>query len=227
VTRRDAQSTRQRLLDAGLELLDERGIDLGLRNIPVTDVAERAGHTTGAVYQIWKRQRDFHRDLALHAVREDDWSDRGVIEAAVGEANDRASDLQNAFGVGADAYLSHLVDSRSFRNLAHFWAVARSDPALAEAIKAGYDASHAEFRSLFGSLLERFELVPRPPFSIDDITVSFVAVAEGFALRHAIDPERVAGPPGRDGDGDPQGWTLMTWVLEAALARMTKPAGAN
>ncbi|MDH4146723.1 MAG: hypothetical protein OEY23_16315, partial [Acidimicrobiia bacterium] len=62
---------------------------------------------------------------------------------------------------------------------------------------------------------------------IDDITVSFVAVAEGFALRHAIDPERVAGPPGRDGDGDPQGWTLMTWVLEAALARMTKPAGAN
>ena len=59
--KRDADETRRQLLQAGRELLIERGVDLGLRNIPVIDAAARAGRSSGAAYQIWHRQADFHR----------------------------------------------------------------------------------------------------------------------------------------------------------------------
>jgi AcrR family transcriptional regulator len=74
--RRDKESTRQLLLDAGFEMMLERGLDVGW-GIRVADVTERVGLTTGAAYQIWSgsRTRDgrggqdkFHRDLALHAI---------------------------------------------------------------------------------------------------------------------------------------------------------------
>lgn len=228
VAQRSASSTRQRLLDAGRELLSERGIDLGLRNLPVTDVAERAGHTTGAVYQIWKRQEDFHRDLALYAVAEQDRPDTAVVRDAIRSVRDAGGAQAEILRTGADAYLDYLTESGTFHNNAHFVAVSQNDPAVRTAVKAGYDRVHVDFRDLVGGLLDLFELELREPFTLDDATVMLTAIAEGFALRRAIDPEScrqdltyesALSPTGQSGDG----WSLLACAVDAVLHSITQP----
>ena len=207
------------MLQAGRELLIERGVDLGLRNIPVIDAAARAGRSSGAAYQIWHRQADFHRELALSAVQDETWGDSNVVVEAAGELLINGAPMRQALSAAADAYLEHLVGSRSFFVFVHFWAVALDDPEVRDAIKAGYERFHADFVLLYQALLDHYTLEIRPPFTIDDLAVAFSALAEGFALRRGTDRERTD----RRLVIDEQEWGLFGATLDAVVAHFVRP----
>lgn len=190
--------TKQRLLQVGRELLFERGIAVGLRNLPITDVVSRAGRTTGAAYQIWPRQELFHRDLALAVVSDEDWADSSVILDRIAPMLERGAGLKETIEAGADAYMEMLVGSRSFYVLLHFQAAALDDEELRAAVRQGYERLHQEFRDFYQAMMDIFGFELRPGHDLDDFTVAATAITEGFALRIMADPDRgwvAADPP--------------------------------
>jgi AcrR family transcriptional regulator len=193
---RDLDETRTELLEAGMRLLVREGVDLGMSGLPVTAVAKEAGRTTGAIYQIWKTQRAFHRDLALEAAERQTWGDAGVIAAVVTKELERGAEFDDLITKVADAYLGHLSNTRTFYVIVHFWGAALDDEGLREAIKTGYDSFHRDFTTLLKAMLDMYQMRPREPHTIDDIAVAVAALAEGYALRVQIDPDNVRATDG-------------------------------
>ena len=68
MVRRTAEDTRRLILEAGLQMLLERGATAGVQHIRLQEVLRSVGLTTGAAYRIWTDQTDFHRDLAVEMV---------------------------------------------------------------------------------------------------------------------------------------------------------------
>ena len=185
----DAALTKAALLDAGLELLLERGVDLGLRTIPVTEVAARAGRTTGSVYQIWPTQPEFHRDLALAAIRRDAkmFPPQVLIDKGA-KVLKRGGTIEEYITVAADGYLPELAESPAFFLVVHFWAAALSDELLSDAIRATYAESQEEYTVAYQLLLDYFGRRAKAPHTAADIALGIRAIAEGFALRLGFDP---------------------------------------
>ncbi len=174
-----------------MRLLVREGVDLGMSGLPVTAVAKEAGRTTGAIYQIWKTQRAFHRDLALEAAQRQTWGDASVIATVITKELERGADFDDLIAKVADTYLDHLANTRTFYVIVHFWGAALDDEGLREAIRSGYESFHRDFSTLFNRILDMYQLQPKAPHTLDDIAVAVAALAEGYALRVQIEPDRV------------------------------------
>lgn len=92
--RRDPVATRRALLDATLSLLDERG-ESGTR---VTEIARRAGTTTGAIYSHFRDRAELLAAAYVDKFRGEVANDIDALEAVLASATDAQSASEALLG---------------------------------------------------------------------------------------------------------------------------------
>jgi AcrR family transcriptional regulator len=218
--RRPKEATRQTLLEAGRQLLIERGLPEALP-VRLADVVERAGHTTGAAYQIWESQQDFQEELALYVAQTFEWATptESLSDDTDLPPMDELS-FAEAVATTGRRYFETFVAKEDLYVAIYLWSVRNRTQKLNTAIAKGYDTVHDESVALFEAFLELHHRRIRPPYTIDDLAVAVTGVTEGLALRHRIQPGRIRTHIRREGEP----WHLYSVVLQALLDHFTEPA---
>ncbi len=205
-------------------MLLKQGIPVTIGNIRLVDVAKNIGRTTGASYNIWPAQEDFHRELAIELAEQADWLETGYSGADTDAMILAGAGLPDVIRVFANQYLEAVASGREFLTFIHFWSVALDDPPVRAAIRKGYDGFQEKLKCSYETLLAHYGLEMTPPFTVDDLTVSMAAVTEGFLLRYSVDPDRVRTDLRREDRPDaPDGWSLYGCALERTITAMTRP----
>lgn len=232
MARRTAEETRRLILDAGLQLLLERGPSAGVQHIRLQEVLRNVGLTTGAAYRIWSDQDQFHRDLAVAMVQlrfappsASASSAIADVLASGGSFDDviRAAALDHVtyaehFHLEPESRMSHaFLTALGLRTAAGAW------PELRAAGAARHAESVDDFSLFYGELLRRFGYRLRTPYSLRDLAEAMAALGEGFAVRAA---EGLTHPmiDIAEGDEGPTGrWSLfgiaVRGLAEAFLVR--------
>jgi hypothetical protein len=222
--RRNLEETRNAFLMEGRRMLLEQGMPVSISNIRLADIAKNIGRTTGASYNIWESQEDFHRDLAIEISGESSWSEIGYLEHDVKDLVMSGGSLEDVFHLASSRYLQDVTSRREYLTFVHYWSVALDEPRVMESIRIGYDLSHESYRTVYQALLDVFELEPICPFTVDDLTVALTATTEGFLLRYSVDPTRV-----REGLRHPEvisqsiDWSLYGLTMSRLFRSMTRP----
>ena len=216
--RRPVAETRELILRAGHRLLAERGFRDQV-DIRLADAVKAAGYTTGAAYQIWKSQAEFQRELALHIVGETgDWAGVETIGDDLEAVLLSEPSFEEMVRAAGGLYMRSFLGREEFYTMLPFFASRERHPDVTEAMRRGYDGVHEDFRLLFAALLELYGRTFREPFELDDLCVSATALAEGLALRHRVDPDRI-----RDEIGDPEApWHIYSAALVAFAHHYTE-----
>lgn len=236
--RRDKEGTRQLLLKTGYDMILEQGPDIGW-GIRITDVTKRVGLTTGAAYQIWNGSRTvdgiggqdrFHHDLALYAF------DRVIADTNKYNAG-RAWDQADG-GDSLDRILQRLgednaaakADTSRFACFVALLASARAEAELGEVGRKAYDTATANLVDLYGKIFEHFGLEMAPPYTLEQLITSVLALIDGLRMRSLVDPsistEPVAAPVDVAADADGT-WYLMSSGVHALVTAMTRPVESD
>jgi AcrR family transcriptional regulator len=234
--RRNIETTRATFLQEGRRLLLEQGVPVSINNVRLVDVAKNLGRTTGASYNIWPSQDDFHRDLAIEISREATWSDSSPIHEELGAIFRRGGTVDEILQAAAHRFLNNVASRREYLTFVHFWSVALDEPRVMDAIREGYDHSRAAHGKTFQTLLDAFHLELIPPVTLDDFTVAITALTEGFLLRYSVDPDRVIdrpfGQPSAEAEPEPGpgsqsqqlvNQSLYGHMLSVLFTSMTRP----
>lgn len=216
--RRTAEDTRRLIMDAGLQLLLERGASAGVQHIRLQEVLRSVGLTTGAAYRIWADQTDFHRDLAIEMVRLRLASPTASAETAIAVVPDHEATMDeliraltldhvayaSRFHTDPDSRMSHaFITALSLRTAAGAW------PELRAAGAERHEESIRAFTDLYAAVMERFGYRMRTPFTIRDFAEAMAALGEGFAVRAAEGLDHPAFEVTADEEGPPGSWTLF------------------
>lgn len=232
VAKRTAADTRRELINAGLQMLFERGAAVGVQHIRLQDVLRRVGLTTGAAYRIWADQTDYQRDLAVAAVKlrisAPSAEATAVVEQLIA-AGVTPDELIRLVAIGQmellERYRTHPVtpEAEVFVTVLALRMNAATWPELAAASKWRHDESVAEFAVLYQRVMDDMGYRMRAPYTVELFAEAMTAVTEGFAVRAAegLDLLSVSIPDGAEG---PAGeWTLYGLMVRALVAEFTIP----
>jgi len=219
-----AAQTRQALLDAGIELLHEKGVAAGVGHIRLADVAHHAGYTTGAAYRCWDSQQDFHRDLAVAALQ---WRDRSSIADTIKQVRplvDQRAPFLEFLRVGGESNVHRLPDESQYFTALALRASAVRTPELIAASNERVEEGLAAHAELYETLLGVFELRMRAPFTTAHLAAVLAAMAEGFAIQDVTGTRHPHLHRTDLGDGVGSDWTLFATAMQAILEFFTEPA---
>jgi AcrR family transcriptional regulator len=193
LSRSEAQAiTRRRVLEAAAEVFGEKGF----RAASLTDVAERAGHTIGAVYSNFASKDELFRALmgeriqffeeGLAAALHDDTAEFASSNASVEDRIERELDRMAA---AEDA-----VPPRWWRLLYEYRAYAASDPAAA----AELSNMDRRCREIMARYIERFAaavglVLPIPAIEAAELNM---AMTDGLRAAHSEGRSRMTSGEG-------------------------------
>ena len=232
MARRSADDTRRLILEAGLQMLLERGATAGVQHIRLQEVLRSVGLTTGAAYRIWVDQDDFHRDLAIEMVGLRFAPPVASAQGAIQDVLDGGGTMNDVIRTAALDHVRyaskfHLEpesrDSHAFITALALRTAAGSWPELRLASAERHRGSIAAFAEFYGALLHRYGQRLRSPFTIIDFTEAMAALGEGFAIRAAEGlghptydiPEDAEAPSGE--------WTLFAISIMGLVHAFTIP----
>ena len=219
-----SEQTRADLLDAGAALLREQPVGAVLSQVKAPVVARRAGRTIGAFYHHWESQDAYLRDLVAHVL------DPASIPST-GEAADQIVAGLRA-GVPAEEML-RLAAVQLFASLRAdpyvpvyhaVWATHRSDDRVAALLRQVYGTVSAELLPVYQALLAAQGRRLRAPFTLHDVAVGMIALAQGMSMRVAVAPGDVPVAPAGALPG-PDDRDLFADLTAALLEAMSEPAG--
>jgi AcrR family transcriptional regulator len=217
--------TRERLLDAGIALLHEVGVQPGVAHIRLADVAHRAGYTPSAAYRCWNTQADFHRDLAAASLA---WRDRSLIADTTRMVRAMISaqaPWQEVLRVGGNSNVHRTPAEAEFYTALALRAAAGHDPTVRSAAEHRVAEGLRAHSELFTILLEVYGREVRAPYTIDHISAIIGALSDGFALQDISGENHPHLDRDDVGDGSGRDWTLFACVLEIVSDRMTRRKG--
>lgn len=174
--------TRRRVLDAAFAVFGERGI----AGSSLTEVAEQAGLTKGAVYSNFRSKDDLvlalMEERAMHRLS----GALGAIDAATAGDGDIGAGIVRAAAVLVQAMHT---DASWHRLLAEYFALSHRDPQRREGLRR----RRREARDAVASALERVSasagiVLPLPA---SDLSTVMFALSNGLAVESAIDPDGV------------------------------------
>lgn len=237
MARRTAEETRRLILDAGLQLLLERGASAGVQHIRLQEVLRNVGLTTGAAYRIWADQTDFHRDLAIAMVglrfAQPASSARTATERALGDGG-TMDDAIRAAALDHVVYASkfHLEpesrDSHAFITALALRTAAGAWPELREASAARHAESIADFTTFYSAVMRRYGYRMRTPFTVQDFAEAMAALGEGFAVRAAEGLDHPMLEIAEGDEGPTGNWSLFGVAARGLVnAFMTRDAAAG
>lgn len=176
--------------------------------------------TTGAVYNLWPTQAEFQADLLLHIA---DIQSTLSVDVERGRALYQSS---AAAGVPLDEVLRVLVDRvlRVHRADALYavelgFGASAADPRVQRALRTRDEAFLARVEPTWQSLLDAYQLRPRPPYTVHHLAVAAAMQVRGSVSLWYATPEIDADPAGEDG------WGLTARTISAIFHAMTMPAG--
>ncbi len=205
-------------------MLVEKGLPLSISNIRLADIARRIGKTTGASYNIWDSQEDFHRDLAIRISKDSSWANLDYLAPMVWDLFNRGATMSEVLRDACNDYLRSVTSGREYLTFVHYWSVALDQPEVKSAIRDGYDTFHLGYRALLEVLFDRYRREVIPGLTIDDLCVAVTAVTEGFLLRYSINPERIRYDIVRDDiDEANKGWSTYSMTLDKVIESFTRP----
>jgi AcrR family transcriptional regulator len=214
--RLSAEEGRQALLDAGREYVLEHPLGEPLDHVRVTDIVARIGLSIGAVYHYWESQDDYRDDLLDLLLSPDQFPAVQVAGEAAAEAVEE--------GIAA-AELVRLLAGISFQGLAEspdrerlsLALIAYGDAEIDQRLAAQAREVSRRWADLLTTLLPRYGLEPRPPFTAESLATALMALVEGMHLRWTIDPDAV-------GEVEP-GWDLFATSTCALVLSATRQVG--
>jgi AcrR family transcriptional regulator len=196
--RRGAES-RQALLQAGVELLEQETLSDLVHALSARAVAKQATRSTGSFFHHWASAEDYLNDLIAFVFGS------GLLPEIVDEVT---TDLDHLLGGSNDpvgviasicrADFDHTVGSPFFP-VELLLRSRPNDERIADGLRAFYHETDESLKSAYEAVISSWQLEPRPPFTYDSIAVLFTALLEGLAIRHLIDSECV--PPDLFGQG--------------------------
>jgi AcrR family transcriptional regulator len=237
---------RARLVDAGAKLLRERGAELGLANITLSDTIAEAGVSRSTSYRSLA-----HQDLAPQAVlhqeiltqlltRNSRNTNAEAIQAAIvnelkrhdlalrgGSCQDRTNALRSIIRVGANTSFAHVVESTERSLLTAVCGSLRSSPAPPDwrhvALREGEHNITELFSNLYGRLAEVFDYGMRAPFTMNQLSAAGASLVEGISMRHGFN-QHVAMIDRPTGPGDTiEEWSLFAVSFESLFRGMCQP----
>jgi AcrR family transcriptional regulator len=186
LTRAEAQAqTRRRVLEAAADVFGEKGF----RAASLSDVADRAGHTIGAVYSNFASKDELFRALMVERLRlfeagleaaaaYQPTTGQPNIGADAGSREQRIEGALDQMAAGEDA-----VPPRWWRLLYEYRTYAAADPAA----WAELAALERRCRELIARQIEAFAAafgtaLPRSPMELAELTM---ALTDGLRAAHA------------------------------------------
>ena len=208
LSRREAQAlTRRRVLEAAAEVFGEKGF----RAASLNDVADRAGHTIGAVYSNFAGKDELFRALMGERIR---LFEEGLAAALQDDAASLASspvsiEVRIEQELDRMAANEDAVPPRWWRLLYEYRAYAAADPAAA----AELSNMDRRCRELMAGYIERFAaavglVLPVPAIEAAELNM---ALADGLRAAHAEGRSRMTAG---------EGLRLVVGALIAASARV-------
>jgi hypothetical protein len=225
--RRTLDETRALLLDVGVQLLVETGVEVNANRISLIDVCREAGlKTSGSAYKIWPNQEQFRIDLMrrlLGAVTvRPDTIDLIAESISADSPLPAPSEFLRTI---ANENATTDMERRDFDLYIGVWLAAINDPELARALTDSDIDIAASYSRLYDSVMDAYDLEWVPPFDATLFAITVGALAEGFSIcsRHA--PERVPTalmrPTGPNGEDQP--WHLYACGVQAIVDAFTRP----
>jgi AcrR family transcriptional regulator len=182
LTRREAQAlTRRRLLDAAADVFAEQGF----RAASLTDVADRAGYTIGAVYSNFAGKDELFHALMRERLR--------FVETALASALGNPGDDRGGRPVSTEDRITAELDRMAsmedatppnwWRLLAEFRSYASAVPAA----RAELVAAERACRDILARHIERFSVEAGVilPMSATEIAELSMAVTDGLRAAYA------------------------------------------
>ena len=170
--------TRAGLLRAAEDVFARRGFQAA----SVDEVAEAAGFTKGAVYAHFASKEDL-----FLAMLDERFEDRiAEIRAVLSDEHEPTEQAREA-GEGFMAYMD--ADPRWAPIFFEFWAHAVRNPEVAGKLVSRYRVLRAAVADAIGR--RGCEVGLEPPIPLDDIAAMTFAMANGAALEHMLEPERI------------------------------------
>lgn len=243
--RRARGETRQLIIDTGVRLLLERGLRGGCDHVGMAEVLAEVHSSTGqrvtnaSVYgRIWATQDEFHCDLLLAAAgffpSGEERATQGAADQILATADlHSAQGRQSALGmfcrVGGAAHLHTMASSRAWQTWLAIWAITVSTPTLDDDIERGpaiakrHELAVLEFSRVLAALLPRVGHRMKPPFTLEQLSMTVYALSEGLVLHHRFAPQTVVSVelPTLAG-GAPETWSLFSVALQALLDGFTE-----
>jgi AcrR family transcriptional regulator len=222
MARRTKEQRRTDYLDLGAALVAESAGSggsepgLALAHVKLSDVAERAGVTKGAMYHIWPSQEAFWHDLLVHLLETNQLFGADQLSAIGTELAEAAGDTPTLRD-----YANALFDALS-NDPAYFARVSLFSYMDDETVRAELD------RSFHGSVQQVVPVLERSITSMGrrliegatvwDFAVAIAALLDGLCLQYRISPSRT--PDVALGDG--ARWSLFAASAEALLMGYTE-----
>jgi hypothetical protein len=230
--RTSRDETRRALLDTGVRLLMERGLEGGCANVGMADVLadihEASGRriTNASIYgRIWATQADFHRDLLLEAAakfpaHEEQASRHAaaeVLDEFQGPADEVLRMICRQIGV---VHFDELAQSRAWQTWLAIWALTVSTPTLEDDLERGptiarrHEHAVDAFARVFDEILVAIGATMRPGLNVEQLAMAIYALSEGLVLHQRFSRDDLMTV-----DVDGEHWTLFGVALEGIVQR--------
>lgn len=153
-------------------------------------VLDSLGYTTGAGYQIWPNQAAFRLDLQVYIAEQIDYASlEPLVEQFQVIRKQNLSRDEHTLAI-ADAYHDYFSVCEEFFLILRFYAMGDDrPPEVTEALRDGYARLSWEMEAALTSSWERFGRRLKADRTIEQLTATITALAEGFALRRRVGPE--------------------------------------
>ncbi|HET8930002.1 MAG TPA: hypothetical protein VFN21_05030 [Acidimicrobiales bacterium] len=230
--RRSLDETHDLLLDTGVRLLLDSGVNVTLGAISLMDVCRAAGLTTaGSAYKIWETQEDYRVALMRHLLREAVPGTEAIeLLTAVLEAPDTdLPDLTELIRSVAAANATDSIANEASPVYLALWLAAQHDPVLADELYTADVELIDAYGAMYDALVTRYDHDWVPPFNGRLLAVSLSALVEGLDLRSRATPALVNEPLVRPTgpDGADEEWHLFACGVEALIHTFTRPRCAG
>ena len=224
------EQTRAALLAAGAALLREQPVGRLLDQVTAPEVARRAGRTIGAFYHHWPDQDSYRKDLLASVLAPETLPTQETVSDVSASLLASAPPDEIVRRNGRANLLAGMHRPELALTIA-LSALARRDEPTRDLLRTQYVVLNDSLVPTYGALFAANGWVPRPPFTLRDISTVITALVEGLVTRAVAEPEAVpfalpdeSGTP-QDPD-DESAWDLFSATLAALLPTMTMPADA-
>lgn len=217
-----AAATRQRLLDVGRELLLEHSTTSPIDNVRVSEVARRAGLTTGAVYGHWDSQEAYRQDLLEDLLNAERQGVTPELAEAILSFDDTGLPLAEIARLGSWATFEDTLANNSFRLMVGLWS--QGNPAIQRRLGESYASVRDRMADLYAIVADHYDLELRPPFTLQTLAGIAIGLLDGLVMQHTSNPELVPSIPGPPApDGTERLWNSFALGLLAVLVATSRP----
>ena len=226
------EQTREKLLDAGEQLLSEMA-EAGrldpLRLLRPKDIADRAGVTSGMLYHIWPQEEPseeklagYRRDLVERA-----WNRPADVEGLAGAAAEHeGAELAEMVRVLANFEFKRLAKGGSDALVGHISTLLQVSETMKGTLELpDPDPFLVDVEVAYSVLLAEYGLRMKAPLTVHDLALMLTSTVDGFANLSGVYPELNRADI-EWSTSDAGGWSLFAVAVLAIIEHTTEPEPA-